>query len=810
MSMTGRRFQDPDLRTEYKENQWNSFKIWLDMDNKEIAYYLNGTLIACIPFDISVQGIRGFSFCKYEESDGVFYLDNLKMIKEDSSRSNGFSPVFISAATDSEVVGNNFYADKMPKFEVEFKNRLNRPKEFSVTYTAQTSDGRLAWSKKSELLLGADGSEEQTIDITAKQFGVMELVIEIDDGGRIYTKTVPYTLSNHTSDMPNNKRSGVHTAYSSGKETVPEAISVMKGAGIGNARGEELSWAMVENNGEYSLSEKQEEWLDLLSSNDIDYLFLLNYGHPDYGAENSVNNFPFADSAGYTALSNFCEELMHLANGRVKYVEVLNEVHAKLDKGYTSKFVADMHKAVYKGVKAGDENVMVLGIDEDSYAYNVSDYISGYLREMKGEKCFDYVSLHPYTRAQDGEPFYYEGDKAAKTFINGVRGKLRLYGYDYNTPIIFSEQGWGDTNPEMNFYKDYERQAAYTVRSHAYTWANGLAEVLFNYCLSDKMENYDTKTVEATYGITHSYTKSGAEIPYLGKPVYCALAYYNGLMAEAVFKEKIDLETDGSYAYRFKGRDSDDIVMLGMFDDGAKESVCLDIGNAKKAVVSDMYGNEQIYTAENGIIDLQLTDQPQYVIGNFEKFSVSDTIHKYERPMAILEGNVKPGEEIAVSVYRNGYSPANITPANAFDALYYHTQEVAGKNGKFVIEFPVENNFETMTAYVRAETEDEVRVYTIFEKEKYVLVKNEDKDNGICRIVATVFGEENQNDGLMFIRSGKDGVMKRIEVCEVTDVSANLMKFRGAYIKEPENEMKCFFWENNKNIKPIDESVIIE
>ena len=115
-----------------------------------------------------------------------------------------------------------------------------------------------------------------------------------------------------------------------------------------------------------------------------------------------------------------------------------------------------------------------------------------------------------------------------------------------------------------------------------------------------------------------------------------------------------------------------------------------------------------------------------------------------------------------------------------------------------------------MTAYVQTETEDEARIYKIYEKEKYVLVENEDKKDGICRIVATVLGENSQDEGIMFIRCADGGQMTRLEICEPTDIYANLMQFRGNCIKRPETEIRCFFWENTQNIKPIDEFVIIE
>lgn len=781
--------QDPDLRSSYKVNEWNSFELWIDFDNSEIAYYLNDDLITCIPLDLNIEGIKGFSFCKYETSDGLFYLDNLKMVKENEANSNGFAPVYIKAATEEDIVGNNFYSDSMPSFNMTFRNRLNSPKEYLVTYTAENQEGTTVWTKNSELSLGANGTYEEKVNITAKYYGVMKLIITVDDGENTYTKTVSYTLSNHTSDMPNNKRSGVRIALASGKDTLDEMVSVIKGAGIGNARGEELNWASIEKDGKYSLSDSQNKLLDELYERDIDYLFLINAGHPDYSAATNVNNLPFADSDGYTALSKYCEELMRLANGRVKYVEVLNEVHAKLSRGYTNELVSNIHKAVYKGVKAGDENVMVVGIDEDSYAYNVHDYISGYLKEMGGEKCFDAVSLHPYPRYQDGAPYYFEGDKAAEPFVNGVRGLLENYGYDKNTPIFFSELGWADTNPNENFYKDYERQAAYNIRAQANAWANGLADIVFIFTLSEAMYCYDTAPHEATFGIVESYTKSGAEIPYLGKPVYCALAYYNGLMADAKYVGNENLGITNSYGYKFTDRNNREVMMLGMLPDGAEKKVSLNT-DKEYVILADMYGNESLLKADSGSVEITLIDEPQYLI------------EYTDRPMAVIEGNTAPNGDIVIDIYREGFSAENP------EALYYHGQEAADENGNYSINIPIDNSNDKLIAYISCASEGAARVYEIYEKENYVLTAYENASTGLCEITATVRSINDNN--VMIVGLYDDRMLISAKAEEAERISEKMLKFKGLYDKKYDETVKCFFFENATNIIPVDEYTVLE
>lgn len=809
-------YDAPENYIDYETDRWNNIKIWIDTEYGEAGFFLNDELITYIPYTAEKGATRGISICKYEGTADMtdkFYIDNLKITAEDDSASTGFFPVYIKAEAKEGIVGNNFYADNMPEFNISFKNRLSTGTSCDISYKAKDSYGNTVWENEDVIELSAKGEAQQSINISARRFGVMELEITILADGKSFTKKVPYTLSNHTADMPGNMRAGTSAHISSGREGIDETAALLKGAGIGNLRDESLGWGTVEyEQGKYALTDNQEKLLDTMSQNGIDYMFLFNAGHPDYAAATNRNYLPFADSTGYTALKNYITKLVELADGRLKYIEVLNEVHAKVGQGdYDAQLVADIHKYIYQGVQAAnDERVKVVGIDEDSFAMNVSDFISGYLEKMNGEKVFDAVSLHPYPRLADGPPYYLEGSLAADTFVNRVRTALENNGYSKDTPILFSEIGWSELQEGM----DVERQAAYTVRSHAYTWAKGLADIVYTFTLCDNMKVFDTALDQAGFGMMKSYTDDYTEVPYLGKPVYCAYAYYNNLMANAEFKGETALGVGSSYCYNYTDRHQRNIMMLGMLEDNAEAKVYINTGE-EKVIIADMYGNEEIIPTVDGVVEIKLCDKPQYIISNIGNSEVADEIESFDRPVAILDGvskSGKSGEDVTVTVLREGYSLEDVTEDNIGTAFYYYNQTKTGADGAFSFAIPINNGCDSLCAYVQCGDETEKRVYDIYEKQNYVLARTQISEDGDFQLTATAFLNEGDDasKAVMAVVTFEDNRFCDVQFTGQSYKNSNIIKFRTVCKDNPGKNIKCLFWIDFGNLVPIDAYTVLQ
>lgn len=604
---------------EYEINKWYDIKVIIDTKDREMELIIDGESLGEHPLYSDAKGVKGFMIIQEVKgtSDSGSYIDNVKLVREAEDECNYLKPVKVTIDAPDGTVGNNFYADKMPEFDITYKNRMPYKKTLDVKYSVTASDGVKVYDGTAKIEAGPYEEVKEKLKIDSEYFGVMTLDITYtDEKGAEYSYGTRYSLSNHTSDMPNNKRVGTNVHIERNRGEAEKLVAITKNAGIGNMRGAETGWTHIEKQkGVYSIPENVDNLLNMLADNDIDYLFLLGCSNPLYTTLSDGTVTVASTREGYDAMTRYLTELMKLSKGRIKYVEVTNEYHssAMVPVFNTRADVhADLLRAAYKGVKAGDPNVIVVGIDEDRWGMYQTGMIPKYLEEMKGEKIFDYVSLHPYPSDygafEDGEGLQ---------FVRDVQASLEEHKQDKNVPIIFTELGWADSVVESD-----EAKAAYTVRAHAYCQAENIAQLIHNYNLVDYPSFYESQPDQATFGICEGYLDGGIDVPYLGKEVYVAIAYWNGLMAENEYIGKIEglnnLEKD--FGYLFRDRLGRDVVMLGMVNEGSR-NIGINLG-AEKAIISDAYGNEREIHSVDGAFTVNFDkNEIVYLIGDFAELS---------------------------------------------------------------------------------------------------------------------------------------------------------------------------------------------
>ncbi len=593
--------EEPDIDTlkDYDTNRWYSVSVWLDTNYKEIDVYVDGERVLNNPLPSGYNTFSGFAF-KLNAGTDALWLDNIALTKE-SGMSAGLSPFYTSYTVAESVVGNNFTKDEPPKFNITLANRTDRTVNAEVRYYTRIKDGETTWSSPSEnVTLETTGKTAKSVEVGRLYYGRMDFVTEITANGVTYTNVIPYTMTNHTSDMPNNHRFGVSAHMSRGWGEPKKIIKLLKQAGIGWVRDEIPKWSEVEaTEGEYVWPEKTEEFLNLLSENDIKFLSLWLGSAPHI--EDSV---PIGDEE-LKSLENYMTFVVEKAKGRIDAIEVWNEFHgtemSNAQVAGNAEYYKGMHKAVYNAVKNTDPSIKVIGICENSWAYShTPSVVENYFKEIGTEKCFDAVSLHPYRATPENT--YAEGMK------NTTEGWLKKYCGLENVPFWNTEDGFSDS--KCGF--DRNLQAAYTVRDQAVTQAGDIAEVVINYNTTMYPWLYVTNAEEASYGILEATYSGAAKVPYLGKESYVALGYYNGLMAGNTFVKKIDSESGISEIW-FRDRNDRDAVMV-YCPDNAERTAVFNVG-VDSVICADMFGNEVVKQTDNGVLDLTLSGEPQYIIG---------------------------------------------------------------------------------------------------------------------------------------------------------------------------------------------------
>ena len=612
---------------------------------------------------------------------------------------NAQNQVSISISTDK--LGNNFFTDDMPKFNVEYSGD-------SGSYTAEVKVTDLKGNTISRfdenVDIDASGVKVQTLSLSDEVFGVCELSVTI---GSTVAKT-KFTLSNRSGNMPLNKRTGVSTHISRGRGTPDANFELISRAGIGNIRGEDFYWSSFETKeGEYSLTPMHKKLLSLISRYDMDYMFLCSSGNPLYkGKAEDPDIAPPSTPEGYHALENYISKLLELTDGKIKSVEVWNEYHnSDFSGGYNKnpQVHANLHRYIYNGVQSYNQkynqDVSAVGFAEDWWGFGVTTAVADCLKELNGEKYFDYVSLHPYVE-DFSKPF--ETDAQVKNLLSKADELLVVNGYSKNIPRIFSELGWDDYS--LNY--DQEKKAAYTVRAHAYVQANDLADIVYNYAFTDYLEYLETSPAQAGFGIVESYDSSRVEVPYLGKPVYVALSYWNNLMADNTFVKSIETDIENSYCYLFKDRYDRDIIMYGMLNDGETATRYMNLG-VDYVTMADMYGNEQSKKSNDKIYKLNFTDKPSYIVGNMNGYKIEENYVPVEEHIAEQKGENKveisgrlgtKSGAYTVRIYAKDRSHSDLSTlqnANNKDVLLYFDQGVTDKNGYYNKEFNISAKTDT-------------------------------------------------------------------------------------------------------------------
>lgn len=621
-----------DSFEEFNVNTWYDIDICIDTVFDEMAMYVDGELVGLHKLiDKVAEGFKGVVIRQEigTQSDNSTYIDNIKFVREADSSCKTFDPVKISASVGDDIVGNNFFNDKMPNFDVEFNNREPKDKTLKVNYRVVSNDGVLVHNSDKEIKIEKNGTFHDALNIPEKYYGRMDLTVTVDDGENVCSKVIPYTLSNHETTMPKNKRLGVAGHIDRGKGDPDETIKLLAYSGLGQYRGEEAKWINGEQQkGVYKLSDKLQGFLDGLCENGIDYTALQVGGRSFYNTdaqERFRGDVPPTTKQGMDGLQSYIREILKVENGdgkqRIKYFEVYNEWQStSMSQGVSelpeaAKIYTDLNRAMYRGAQEGDPNVKILGIVEDRWGLYNTTMLEDMLREYNKEKVFDYVSLHPYAPSGGG----FESETVLK-FPYDTKDMLEKYGYDRNTPMVFSELGWAD----YTIGYDSRKKAALIVRAQAVIQAKNLAEIVHNYNLYDYPENNRVSLQEASFGMVESYNYAGSEVPCLGKDTYTAVSYWNTLMAENEFISTLDGFSDEGHAgYHFKDRNGRDIVMLALTGT-EEESIGVDLGTAT-ATYADLNGNETEITGIDGTFSIKLKpNEVYYLIGNFPQIKICE------------------------------------------------------------------------------------------------------------------------------------------------------------------------------------------
>lgn len=627
---------DYGLETPYETGKWYSVEVWIDTANRDVCIYINDEMVVHMPLSDDVKELRGFAIASEPRGskETYMYYDNLEFVKVQDNNNERMNPVYVRADAPETVISNNFSKDDPARFNLTLTNRLKEAVDAKIFYRVYTNyKPELVWSSEDSaenISIPAGGTINHSMKVGREYYGRLNLDIVTVVDGKEYKRTVPYTMSNHTKDMPVNKNSGIAGHLGSGRGSVDLTLPLLNLAGIGWLRDNySLQWGNIEKEkGVYTFTEEMDRWLDLLEENDISLVYLWEQGntwtYPDPKLGTGRTIFPTTEE-GVKGLENFIEALVKWADGRIDVIECYNEFQNYSDIYKPERqHMVNYHKAIYKGAKKADPNVQVIGGNVDNWA--IYDYFTAVLEGIKGETTLDGIANHPY-HPTGGAP-----EKGVVSMLIGmVNDYLVEYGFEPGLPHYMTEIGWSssdlrDENGEFDDakYTSYEVRSAATIRAESETL--GVNSIQFKYCDYDyTMNEKRGGDKQAHFGLLENYDGATCEIPALGKSIFPAISYYNGLVAEGDFIKNIETDYgEKAFAYQYKLRGGEDLLMFGAVEDDTHLTFAYDLG-VNSVTVGDMYGNEQTYTSDNGIYTFEAyEDDIIYVKGSFNKVETAE------------------------------------------------------------------------------------------------------------------------------------------------------------------------------------------
>lgn len=642
---TNTAYTDHELWYPIEKDRWHSFSLWVDTENNEMAYWLNGELWATMPLHERIISPKGFAVVHNaaSKSDKKWYFDNMKICREESGMSGGLLPAYISYTTAEDVVSNNFYKDMPPRFDLSFKNRTKNEIEAEYFYRIKSYDGlHIFTSESTPLTIPTDKIVEKNLKVEPEYYNrcLLDVVLKID--GKEYVKTIMYSNSNRKSTEPVNRFTGMNTHLYQSRGTPEMAIPLMGRAGIGNIRDQLGAWA-------FPLGEKEWKFFDLCDEYDIDIMLYttnapvsMQEGDCRFVGENHMQEYQDAVT-----------EWAKTVGDKVYALEIGNESHNPGMTGqYHARFdvQANWMRYAHRGIQAAGSDILVVGIDEDNAGFNYKpstkyyegtpygdydSYVQGVLDHLKGEQVMDVISIHPYPATAE--------DLKGHRLVNQAREMLAAAKLDPDVPVFFTESGFS----EYNFEYDHKAVAAQMIRKFLRWQTTGLCDVIHYFHFDDNMRAGGT--LEGHWGLVEDMQPGSSEIPGLGKIGYVAAAYYNSLAAGMTPVSNIDDEN--KYLIHFKHRDGQDIVATGIIDD-KEETVGIYLG-CDSVTMTDMCGNEKTLYGVNGVFTLELKENEiTYLKGNFKTPKFTEPKFKLEKPVYTVP--VDYSYEYAVSV-PNGF-----------------------------------------------------------------------------------------------------------------------------------------------------------
>lgn len=565
-------------------------------------------------------GAYSFTFDAYGSGNCMAYVcaDG-----EVTSRTLYYEPIELEASLTSNQTGHIYYDKNSQVFSLKVENGMDISRNVTVEYYTESA-GRASEKRSQNISVAAFGEETLAVDAETGKYGFFTLNATIKSStGAVLKELEPVRFSVVKAPPVgvHNPSLGTNLDIRWDSDAVMTTkMNLAERIGMGFFR---IEIAMAQYNsdraeGETGIDAKQQNVLKQMKEKGVSATVTLGYGDPekeDYIDEITKYALALVDDPLVKDLTDdfsLLNEADHKTTYDVnRYIEIAKALDTALD-----------GKAKLWGpVSAG----------------MASTWVDNFFT-LGGGKYIDGVDIHGYTLKSTPE---------GGTLVSAHQSTneiLKKTGND-SMPVYKSEYGW--TSVGEDGYSNEHQQAYYNVRMLFLNDYYGLWDKAAAYRLDDTGPN---NTQEERFGMIR-YIHS--DIPHEAKPLYLTYANYNALMTGAEFIERVEL-CDDVAVYRYRLQDGRDCAVTWSISGAAQQSIKL---GTESVELYDSYGNQETIYSVGGDFMLGLTEEPIYLIGDF------DSVAKGTNSITLSQNKLSlaPGYGSEVKLTKNFEGDAEVT-----------------------------------------------------------------------------------------------------------------------------------------------------
>ncbi len=505
------------------------------------------------------------------------------------------SPVRMNLTT--EAIGNNFFNTENVSIKLEAYNKSNINQNTEVSLKAYNLDGELAWEDKFPMEITAGGSFTKQIEFKPDQHSIFKLYAQAEGENNSSSAWIEFSYCVESEKLNPVCGTNDHVLTYPTRDT-EKLFTLMERAGIGMSRGSSRWYNYEQKKGQFGNPAWINERIDFIANSEVEQFWVIGHTNKLYGP-----GWVQGEEMEAACLEHIRRQVTEY-KGKIKYVEIFNEVASAIQPGCDAKWYANLAKQAYTIIKNIDPDIyVVIGATSEvpvAWINEVCSLIPGY---------FDAFSIHPYSWLDD--PISTD----RYNIISTGRKAMDSAGAE-DIPLWCSEVGWPTA------FVTPEEQAAYITQFYAVVSPPELkVDRIQFYDFQD--DGIEPQEREHNFGIIKAW--EAVDTPHLAKPAYLATSNMNNILTGAKYHSSDIDKEDNVVMYHFK-RDTEkdkDVLMMWAHPDNACTTLSLGTDDAK---IYDMYGTELDIWNKDGKYSLSLDYRPIYVVGDFKEVSKVEPI----------------------------------------------------------------------------------------------------------------------------------------------------------------------------------------